>query len=307
MIIFSETGKKPDEKALDAFLKQKNTSALFFNDGKIYRKQSPSKEYMDDSIFKNKYPYILSDEFRKNEHAFAGFWNPFIVGIDDDDNWVCVSEGKIVPLFKPEVVDDVSYSNKNWDKKPSTQLSLLKTYYSYNQQRVLNTGTNKFELAYATYDSDRGCWVTNTYKYPTKVFRYSMLIFDKRGWWELERTEIDAIPWEELISGDIKNKKYRKIEKYIFDYIRETKDALAKMSYAVVSETDYYEAEIQAAHLILFFCRLLRSNLKLICEENLTMLADRIYETGYQGSVYDTRLEDYFQQHIDKVKEITSC
>lgn len=123
MIIYSKDGRRPAQAAVDAFLKLKETHAVFISGGKIYSKKGIKKEYVD-ALVEKKVAFCLCSSVDRNEKKIPGCWNPTIVCGDDSFSYnVAFDHGKSTAFGKGLTTEDgVQYSNTKWKPQPALQL-----------------------------------------------------------------------------------------------------------------------------------------------------------------------------------------
>ena len=78
MIIYSNTGQRPVDLALEKIKEQKNICCVQIKDNKYHITKSIAKEKLDD-VFDNKTPYCLCDDVEKTEGEVKPFYCPAIV------------------------------------------------------------------------------------------------------------------------------------------------------------------------------------------------------------------------------------
>jgi len=306
MIVYSQTGTKPNELAFKKILLAKKFAITFVKDNKYVIKREPTEEYMNE-VFNEKLPYCISDGASSNTKSVQPFWNPKIVCKASNGDWVAFSDYKMQPIGKYTKMDklDVYYSDLKYKQEPIIKQKLLPLIYgglNAYARPLVTCFTKQFDLPYATFDSDKKRWLRNVSLYIARPYYYEHCLYiGKCGGWCIDESILD-IDWSKLKDGVIPNKKLGRIEAYTTKYIEEQKRDVLKVgdSFSYVDK-EYYECEMQAVFVLLHACKLLQRHKKALTADNVLGLLSYIHvETTYAKNV-GCPIEEYFAWHVDEL------
>lgn len=313
MIIYSNTGQRPVDLALEKIKEQKNICCVQIKDDKYHITKSIAKEKLD-AVFDNKTPYCLCDDVEKTTGEVKPFYCPAIVCSSEKGNWVMLKNYEMIPvgLYKQMEKLDIHYLDFEYEKKPSKVIPLpLPDKFDDTKnmrfrdetarrfwEQLKDLFTAKYDPGYSNWDSIRRCWVQT---YDNKVrspIGYPSLYILKTGGWSADWSAL-APNVEKYKSGDTSNKLIGKIEKYIMADIYATKEYARQSAYDMdYMEKEYYLTEMQAGFLTLRACLYLKRCHIKIKEDVLKYMASCIHsQNGWVAK--ELELGSYMDAHIE--------